>query len=71
MPNPPATEVLIRPPDRAADAQAPLPLAADGVARWVWESRFGAMLIEVVGEQVRVNGEPVEPAPPPGEAAPR
>ncbi len=46
---------------RADDAQPPLPLASDGVQRWVWQGRFGAMLIEVVGEQVFVNGERVEP----------
>jgi len=41
--------------------QSPLPLATDGVQRWVWEGRFGSMLIEVIGAQVRVNGQPVEP----------
>lgn len=41
--------------------QQELPLAAEGVQRYVWESRWGAMLIEVVGEQVFVNGQPVEP----------
>jgi hypothetical protein len=42
--------------------QVPLPLAADGVQRYVWESRFGHILIEVVGEQAFVNGSRVEPA---------
>ncbi|MBN8504924.1 MAG: hypothetical protein J0L58_10635 [Burkholderiales bacterium] len=51
-------EVLIRADD---DAQSPLPLETEGVARWVWESRFGPMLIEVQGQQVFVNGSPVEP----------
>lgn len=51
-------EVLLRP---AEDGQAPLPLGADGVARWVWESRFGAMLIEVVAGEVYVNGQRVQP----------
>lgn len=41
--------------------QVDLPLAADGVQRFVWEGRWGAMLIEVVGERVSVNGQPVEP----------
>lgn len=45
----------------AADGQAPLPLGTDGVARWVWESRFGAMLIEVIDGTVFVNGERVQP----------
>jgi hypothetical protein len=42
--------------------QAPLPLATEGVERYVWESRFGAMLIEVVAGVVYVNAEPVAPA---------
>ena len=42
-------------------AQVELPLAADGVQRFVWEGRWGAMLIEVVGDRVSVNGQPVEP----------
>lgn len=45
----------------ADDAQAPLPLASDGVQRWVWQSRFGAILVEVVGPDVFVNGQRVEP----------
>lgn len=45
-----------------AQADQPLlPLATDGVLRWVWQSRFGAMLIEVVGDDVLVNGQRVEP----------
>jgi hypothetical protein len=43
------------------DAQPPLPLASDGVLRWVWQGRFGAILIEVVDQDVLVNGERVEP----------
>lgn len=58
-----APEIVRRPPDDAA--QHALPLATEGVLRWVWESRFGAILIEVVGEDVFVNGKLVErPAPP-------
>lgn len=52
------------PADRmiAAEALQPsLPLASDGVQRWVWHSRFGAMLIEVAGDEVFVNGQRVEP----------
>ena len=45
------------------DAQSALPLATEGVLRWVWESKFGAILIEVVDGQVFVNGELVEPHP--------
>ena len=39
-----------------------LPLAADGVLRYVWHGRFGAMLVEVRDGQVFVNGQRVEPA---------
>ncbi|MBL8329328.1 MAG: hypothetical protein JNJ71_10785 [Rubrivivax sp.] len=46
---------------QAQSPQTPLPLASEGVMRWVWESRFGAMLIEVKNDQVFVNGERVEP----------
>jgi hypothetical protein len=40
--------------------QSPLPLATEGVERYVWESRFGAMLIEVVDGVAFVNGQRVE-----------
>lgn len=43
------------------DASPRLPLAADGVQRWVWQSRFGPMLIEVVGDDAYVNGQRVAP----------
>ncbi len=43
--------------------QALLPLATEGVLRYVWESKFGPMLIEVVGGAIFVNGMAVEPAP--------
>lgn len=42
--------------------QPSLPLAADGVQRYVWESRFGEILIEIAHDQVFVNGQVVEPA---------
>jgi len=38
-----------------------LPLASEGVQRYVWEGRFGPMLIEVKDGAVFVNGQPVEP----------
>ncbi|HZF79970.1 MAG TPA: hypothetical protein VEZ89_09265 [Rubrivivax sp.] len=50
-------EVLLR----ADDTQSVLPLASAGVQRWVWESKYGAILIEVVDDRVFVNGELVEP----------
>ena len=51
-------EVLLR---RAEDGQAALPLASEGVLRHVWESRYGSILIEVVGNDIFVNGQRVEP----------
>jgi hypothetical protein len=50
-------EVLVR---RGPGPQADLPLCADGVLRYVWESRFGPMLIEVEGDRVFVNGARVD-----------
>jgi len=38
-----------------------LPLATEGVQRYVWESRFGAMLIEVSEGSAYVNGQRVDP----------
>lgn len=51
-------EILTR---RSDSLQADLPLAAEGVLRYVWESRFGSMLIEVKDGQSFVNGRAVEP----------
>jgi hypothetical protein len=45
--------------------EAQLPLATEGVQRWVWEGRFGTMLIEVKDGAAFVNGQRVEPHPPP------
>jgi hypothetical protein len=39
--------------------QAPLDLAAEGVQRYVWQSAFGPMLIEVRGGAAFVNGKRV------------
>ena len=52
-------EVLRR---RDETPQADLPLATEGVLRYVWENRFGEMLIEVVDGVVYVNGDRIEPA---------
>ena len=67
---PQALDVLVR---LTETPQLDLPLAADGVLRYVWESRFGPMLIEVRGGQVLVNGAVVEPAigAPSGAGAPQ
>jgi hypothetical protein len=55
---PPSTpEVLLR----SEDSQSALPLATQGVNRWVWESRYGTMLIEVVEGRIFVNGKWVQP----------
>lgn len=53
--------------------QSELPLATQGVLRYVWESRFGPMLIEVQEGRAYVNGQAVQsadPAPSPGGASP-
>ena len=56
--NPPLLpEILSR---RGPPPQADLPLAAEGVLRYVWESKFGAMLIEVRDGRTYVNGQAVE-----------
>ena len=54
-------EVLIR---RGDSSQADLPLAAEGVLRYLWEGKFGPMLVEVIDGKAYVNGEAVEPAEP-------
>ena len=51
-------------PNAMDDPQARLPLATEDVLRYVWEGKFGSMLIEVVGDKIFVNGKPVEPASP-------
>lgn len=55
-------EVLLR---SDVDGQVALPLASESVLRYVWESRYGTILIEVDGEDVFVNGQRVEPHGPP------
>lgn len=54
-------EVLVRP---SASSQADLPLAAEGVLRYLWEGKFGPMLIEVKNGMAFVNGQAVERAEP-------
>ena len=53
-------------PDAAEQAASPaqprLDLDPAGVQRIVWESRYGPILIEIVGDRVLVNGQPVESA---------
>jgi len=45
---------------REDSSQERLPLATEGVQRFVWESRFGSMLIEVVDGVAYVNGKRVD-----------
>jgi len=40
--------------------QTSLALASQGVQRWVWESQFGVILIEVIDDVPFVNGARVE-----------
>jgi hypothetical protein len=44
-----------------ASPQAELPLASQGVLRYVWQGRFGSMLIEIVDGVAFVNGDRVDP----------
>lgn len=56
----PSTEILLCPTD---EAQSELPLVVEGVQRYVWEGKFGSMLIEVEDNRVFVNGQQVELMP--------
>ena len=51
-----------RPTVRLLDNQVEpcLLLANDCRQRWIWHSRFGAILIEVRGDDVFVNGQRVD-----------
>jgi hypothetical protein len=49
-------EILTR---RGDSPQADLPLASEAVLRYVWESKFGSMLIEVKEGRAYVNGQAV------------
>lgn len=41
--------------------EPPLPLLTEGVLRYVWQSRYGPILIEVKAGEAFVNGGRVEP----------
>ncbi len=58
--NAPLYPEILRPLDDSP--QAALPLATESVQRYVWQSRFGPMLIEVVDGDTFVNGDRVTPA---------
>ena len=51
------TEVLI---GSDASAESEVPLATVGVQRYVWQSRFGAILIAVKDGVAYVGAQPVE-----------
>jgi hypothetical protein len=51
-------EVLLR----INDSGDELPLSTAGVLRYVWKSRYGEILIEVVDGDIFVNGSRVEQA---------
>lgn len=51
-------EILTR---RIDSPQTEMALEAEGVLRYVWESRFGDILIEVKDGRAYVNGLAVEP----------
>ncbi len=55
-------EVLLRRAKAEVVLEPELNLATEGVLRYVWESRFGPILIEVIGDEVFVNQERVDPA---------
>jgi len=54
----PRPEILLGDHDRE---QIPLSLATEGVLRYVWQSAFGPILIEVRDGLAFVNGEQVTP----------
>jgi hypothetical protein len=54
----PSPEILLGEHD---PEQLPLSLATEGVLRYVWQSAFGPILIEVREGVAFVNGEPVTP----------
>ena len=54
----PRPEILVGDHDRE---QMALALAAEGVVRYVWQSAFGPILIEVRNGVAFVNGEAVTP----------
>lgn len=53
-----APEVIV---GESVGDQARLSLATEGVQRWVWQSRFGPILIEVIDDTPYVNGQRVDP----------
>jgi hypothetical protein len=56
--NAPALPEVLQP--RENSSQEAIPFETEGVQRYVWEGRFGSMLIEVVDGAAYVNGDRVE-----------
>ena len=50
-------EIRLKPVD---NDQVSLPLVTEGVLRYLWQSKYGSILIEVVGDKTFVNGLLVE-----------
>jgi hypothetical protein len=49
---------------RGASPQTDLPLSTEGLLRYVWEGKFGSMLVEVRQGRAYVNGQAVESGEP-------
>lgn len=62
MSAPTFSEVLLRRDHADGTPEPGLNLATEGVLRYVWESSFGPILIEVIGDEIYVNREKVDPA---------
>lgn len=61
-PLPPAWLRAGAPPGTEGVAESGAP-TGPAPQRMVWHSRYGSIEIEVVGQAIYVNGEPVQPAP--------
>jgi hypothetical protein len=52
---------ILRRGDDDHRGDVPVPATSDDTARWVWHGRYGAIVIEVIGDSVYVDGDRVEP----------
>ena len=53
-------DVLLR--KASAHDEQPLKAVQDGYRQVIWESCFGQIVIEIIGDNILVNGDHVEPA---------
>jgi hypothetical protein len=53
-------DVLLR--KASAHDEQPLEAAQGGYRQVIWESCFGQIVVEIIGDSIFVNGDPVEPA---------